>query len=597
MININFLLFTVQLPKPVFDSPLKNDQANTIKDKPDPIMMRVIKDFNSPSVTARIKANKAMKSPSFRRMCYGSISNNVDIPLIDTISEDKENPPPPSPVKVLTTKDIFKNCRIHVEVRSADDDRSAGIRNRLTKEGIQVDLKVNKSTTHVIFKDGLLSTYKQAKAKGIPIVTLLWIDTCINQKRLVDPTKFQISNLDRYEHPELYKKIRGRKSMTPNIEKFHPLCITPDAHSKTTNITVDMNLTYCEGVKSSQMSLVEENEPSTPVNESMAMSISTPKTDFVAPPKPKIVFNSLNRVSSLSRRSLADQALQKITENCNKSMSSIKERDLMSTPKIDSSLRTNLHKKRLFEKIKDDYKENEVQQKKLKNSPKIRSTTKKTDNKKVNGRDSILTYFKVNDKSKKSTSVSSTKLPSPKKKFIVCTNMSMDQKNELHTTITKLGGTIENSVTEQTTHVVSPTIDRTMNILRGVVRACLIMDIQWIKESEKHGKFVDTTLFQHIISDSNKFYERSVLGKNFKNDIFSSIGLFYLDKKSFALGDKMNLYLKEIIELCNGKITENINEASIFVSDSEVKLKEKKIRKVKASHIFDSAMKGKFIDI
>lgn len=60
----------------------------------------------------------------------------------------------------------------------------------------------------MIFKDGLLSTYKKAKNWGIPIVSILWIEACKKECRICDPSDYPISNLDRYENPELYTKIK-----------------------------------------------------------------------------------------------------------------------------------------------------------------------------------------------------------------------------------------------------------------------------------------------------------------------------------------------------------------------------------------------------
>lgn len=600
----NFLKYFPFTAKPNPVTPSKTDILTTPlnqKKELDPIEAKVMRDYNSPSVTARMKAKRAMQSPGYRRVCYGSISNNIDHQIIDTISEEKENPP--MPIKVPTNEEIFKNCRVYVEIRDKTEDRSAAIRTRLQRNGIPTNEKMYKGTTHVVFKNGLQSTYNNAKKQNIPIVNILWIDACEKQKRLMDTSKYPISELHRYENPELYKKTRCRKSVTNWDDFLNPFSSTPDTHSKTTNVTVDMNLTNCYQ-KSSQMSLVEsqgEKSPETPTNRSMAMSFSTPSSDTLTP-KPKIVFNSLNRVSHLSRRSAIEIALQKVTDNCNKSLNSLNLKDLKTTPKAKTSLRTNLHKRRLIETLQDDFKENDTIDtptkisKVLKESPKIvkQKTAIKTD-KKVDDRNSIVKYFKVKtevDKTQK-TSVKNAKPLSPQVKHIVLTNMSKDEKEDLSAIISKLGGIVDECVTKFTTHVVSPNEARTMNILRGVIRACLIVNVDWIKESEKQNKFVDANPYQHSISDSNKYYERSFLGSKYKNEIFASHGLFFLDKFK---DEKKYGYLKEVIELCSGKITNDVEKSSIIVYDEDQHI-HRNVKQVKSSHIFDSAMKGKFIDV
>lgn len=579
----------------------------------------MMKDFNSPSVTARIKASKALKSPGFRRLCYGSISNNVEA----SIPEDNTENHPPSPVKLPEIREVFQKCRVYVEVKSGNDDRSGGIRNRLMKEGIEVDAKLNKGTTHVIFKDGLLSTYKQAKKQGISIVNLLWVDACLKQKRLVDTDKYQISNQDRYENPELYKKIRGvRKSMQLNIDCIDMLPPnTPDKFSKTSHETVDMNLTSYNDKKSSvtctESAFMTPNQR-TIVN-ATAMSIATPPQNsdvmsfVMSTPtqntgeKKKIIFNSLSRVSSLGRRSVMDIALQRITENCNRSMSSLPEKDLMPTPKFNTSLRTQLSKRKILDitaGVQDD-KENEksakIKEKKLPalkpNIRKQKTDVSKPPVKETTSRQSISQYFKP---TAKKVSLKASKPSTPQLKRIVCTNMLHSEKTVLYDAIFKLGGVVDEAVTKHTTHVVSPTIDRTMNILRGVVRACIIVDVQWIHNSLAQNKFLDATLYQHVISDSNRFFERSILGPNFKNTTFSLAGLFYLSRESFDHPEKKYCYLREIIELCDGKVTDDVKLAKIIVNDGDTVLLKSlnpNAKQLKSSCIFDSAMRGKFIEL
>ena len=68
----------------------------------------------------------------------------------------------------------------------------------------------------------------------------------------------------------------------------------------------------------------------------------------------------------------------------------------------------------------------------------------------------------------------------------------------------KLGGRVESEVTSKTTHVVSSNEERTMNILRGVIRACLIVNVNWIHDSLAQDKWLDTTIYQHNICDNNR---------------------------------------------------------------------------------------------
>ena len=71
---------------------------------------------------------------------------------------------------------------------------------------------------HVVFKEGLQSVYNKAKAMHIPVVNLLWIEDCKKYNKVVDSSKYKINDLERYENPDLYKKIRRQKSMQPDYQ-------------------------------------------------------------------------------------------------------------------------------------------------------------------------------------------------------------------------------------------------------------------------------------------------------------------------------------------------------------------------------------------
>lgn len=191
-------------------TPKTSDYFDSNAIRVDPVMARLQRDLNSPSAGARVRANKALKSPNFRKQVY----EQFDVPheRQDLVTDEERKS-----MKAKTIEEIFRDCKVYVEVRSGDDNRSAGIKSRLLRDGINVNEKLYKDTTHVIFKDGLLSTYKNATKLGIPVTTVLWIDACKAQKRLVDPGRFKISNLDRYNNPELYPRLRRQKSMQPEV--------------------------------------------------------------------------------------------------------------------------------------------------------------------------------------------------------------------------------------------------------------------------------------------------------------------------------------------------------------------------------------------
>lgn len=164
-----------------------------------PFLSRIQQDLNSPSALLRARALRAIKSPTKPYYFFDVPHEKQDI-----ITEEERREPPPPP----TIQEVMKSVSVFVDVRSGGKNCSNSIRNVIGLLGAQVSDKLLRSTTHVIFKDGLLSTYNKAKLWDIPLVSVLWVDGCKKQLRLANPKLYPISNSQRYENSELYKEIR-----------------------------------------------------------------------------------------------------------------------------------------------------------------------------------------------------------------------------------------------------------------------------------------------------------------------------------------------------------------------------------------------------
>ncbi|XP_073848643.1 microcephalin isoform X2 [Musca autumnalis] len=169
------------------------------------LMARIQRDLNSPSASVRVRALKAITSPT------KSPYTHFDVPEAEQSLNFSVQETP-------DIKDVMRNVVVYVEVRSGEDNRSDGVRKVIEALGARVNLKLLRDTTHVVFKDGLMSTFKKAQQWGIPVVSILWIEACKTKNRICDPKDYPISNLDRYENPELYTKMKRYKSMQPDSE-------------------------------------------------------------------------------------------------------------------------------------------------------------------------------------------------------------------------------------------------------------------------------------------------------------------------------------------------------------------------------------------
>ncbi|KAG4073467.1 hypothetical protein HA402_000691 [Bradysia odoriphaga] len=183
------------------------------------VLARLQRDLDSPSAATRLRAMRALKSP------MNCPYNQFDVPHEeqDIITEEERQEYVPQ-----TIQDVMKDVIVYVEVRFGDENRTASIKEAMVEIGATVNDNFNKNTTHVIFSNGTQSTYNKAKQLNIPIVSILWIEACKKQLRLVDPSKFAIHNIAQYENPELYKKVKVKKFFqTENELKIRKKKITP----------------------------------------------------------------------------------------------------------------------------------------------------------------------------------------------------------------------------------------------------------------------------------------------------------------------------------------------------------------------------------
>uniref|UniRef100_A0A0A1WJW7 Microcephalin n=1 Tax=Zeugodacus cucurbitae TaxID=28588 RepID=A0A0A1WJW7_ZEUCU len=290
-------------------TPTKEPAIQTTLSK-NPQMARIQRDLNSPSASLRVRAIRALNNP-----VSGGYAN-FDIPHeeqnIITLEEYNPSPPP-------SIEELMHDIVVYVEVRTGEDNRSEGVKKVISQLGARVNDKLLRGTTHVIFKDGLLSTYKKAKNWNIPVVSILWVEACKKKRMICDPNEFPISNIDRYENPELYEKMKRHKSMQPDSECNKRIRLkqgTPkDSTPKTVTLTKTpstINNTPKSSRKQSDISQYfrkltnANNTPMTDNNSLPGSTISITKSDIPESPATQL----LNRIESNSFTPLQPRKVQ-----------------------------------------------------------------------------------------------------------------------------------------------------------------------------------------------------------------------------------------------------------------------------------------------
>nr|XP_018898060.1 PREDICTED: uncharacterized protein LOC109031159 [Bemisia tabaci] len=115
----------------------------------------------------------------------------------------------------LEMSTILKGVVAYVEVRTNHDNLSQGVKTHLRTLGAHVEENFTKKVTHVIFKEGLMSTYKKAERWGVPLVSALWIEACKSQRKVVPAEEFPPIDIDRYKNALPFKRFRKKRSIQP----------------------------------------------------------------------------------------------------------------------------------------------------------------------------------------------------------------------------------------------------------------------------------------------------------------------------------------------------------------------------------------------
>ncbi|KDQ55074.1 hypothetical protein JAAARDRAFT_107648, partial [Jaapia argillacea MUCL 33604] len=87
-------------------------------------------------------------------------------------------------------------CVIFVDVRTDDGDDAGGLFVEMLKGlGAKILARAGQTCTHIVFKNGLMSTLTRLKLMHDPkphVVGIAWVVECVEQRAKVDETKFLV---------------------------------------------------------------------------------------------------------------------------------------------------------------------------------------------------------------------------------------------------------------------------------------------------------------------------------------------------------------------------------------------------------------------
>ncbi|XP_064626237.1 uncharacterized protein LOC135486956 [Lineus longissimus] len=109
---------------------------------------------------------------------------------------------------------ILKDVVVFVDVRTGADNRSAAVALQLEKLGAQVEKKLTKNVTHIVFKDGRKNTIQIALKRKLKLVTVLWVDSCRQNQEHVSEGLFPVAASGQNLTP-MFGRLKKMKSMQP----------------------------------------------------------------------------------------------------------------------------------------------------------------------------------------------------------------------------------------------------------------------------------------------------------------------------------------------------------------------------------------------
>ncbi|KRX07786.1 BRCT domain [Pseudocohnilembus persalinus] len=143
------------------------------------------------------------KQAQQRKRSVSSSKSNTSF-ITTTSSDDNEEEDDDDMIDPTAPK-ILKSYKIYVDICSPDgEDSSSPFVKILKNFGAKIRQKLTKTCTLMVWKDGDLNTYNQAKQLNIPIVQTLWVDEMYESNTIKDYKNHFVKELTQLQLKELH---------------------------------------------------------------------------------------------------------------------------------------------------------------------------------------------------------------------------------------------------------------------------------------------------------------------------------------------------------------------------------------------------------
>uniref|UniRef100_T1INL0 BRCT domain-containing protein n=1 Tax=Strigamia maritima TaxID=126957 RepID=T1INL0_STRMM len=517
---------------------------------------------------------------------------------------------------------LLEKVVAYVEVRAEDEDRSDAISHFLHLLGAKISKYFNRKVTHVVFKNGKLSTYKKAKLWGVHLVSVSWIERCKKSNSVVDASEYPAIIPEEFTSPFFCGKPKKFKSMVPKITDITDVVIskslqresrrreqsrikrecreflklTPlqqaefkprlkrfkSEHNQQEVIKIDKALIKRRfsadnaSDNSSEMSdgSIGSDEQSWNVplverlhNRSLSASFnvtpqlaqnSTTKSPMTKPGKRKLFSTPTVLLNSTPDATPKTKTKSKTTKTKTVVTSKTPSKNVCHT---STSLQLTDSSSSLTDFQLTSNKENEV--KKIHKVIKFdEDTPPSPPNDIKNIRCKLL-----NNSRNVSSPIVFSRTPS-----VVFTSFGKEETESLTEIVAGFGGyNVVINVDETTTHVVCGTPRRTLSVLFGLARGCWILSQDWVYKSLDKGRWLPETNFElstEFPGCSDFRFERRK-SSAYRQNIFRVV-------EPMFIGDEISMpkkKLQQLITLCGGRVISKSNMAAIYIGSKEISKK------------------------
>ncbi|XP_036429603.1 microcephalin [Colossoma macropomum] len=161
-----------------------------------------------------------------------------------------------------------------------------------------------------------------------------------------------------------------------------------------------------------------------------------------------------------------------------------------------------------------------------------------------------------------------------KNRTLVMTSMPTEKQQTVLQVVNSLGGfTVVDTVCESTTHVVSGSPRRTLNVLLGIARGCWILSFEWILWCLEHRQWIPEEPYElsdHFPAAPICRLQQHLSAGEHQQDLFQDQPLMFVS----PLSQPPCRSLVELIQLCGGSVCRSIRQASLCIGQYKGKKPE-----------------------